>query len=236
MDVSESKTVNSPPVAIISIGCFFPQASSLKAYWRLLYHGKDAITDVPPTHWSTSDYYDEDPRKADHVYCQRGGFLSPIPFDPTAFGIPPSNLEATDTSQILALIAAKSALDQAGYGEKSDFDRDHTAVILGVTGTQELVIPLSSRLSWPQWKRAIEAAGVGPEKTREIMSHLSDDYVPWRENSFPGLLGNVVAGRICNRLDLSGTNCVVDAACASSMSAINLALMELYTGRSRMVE
>ncbi|MGD9333161.1 MAG: beta-ketoacyl synthase N-terminal-like domain-containing protein, partial [Desulfobacterales bacterium] len=185
--------------------------------------------------WSPEDYFSEDIRKPDHVYCRRGGFLSPIPFDPTAFGIPPSNLEATDSSQILALIAAKTALDQAGYGEGADFDRDQTAVILGVTGTQELVIPLSSRLSWPKWKRALESAGVEAEKTRAITRELSQAYVAWQENSFPGLLGNVVAGRICNRLDLGGTNCVVDAACASSMSAINLALMELYTGRSRMV-
>ena len=45
-------------------------------------------------------------------------------------------------------------------------------------------------------------------------------YVPWQENTFPGLLGNVVAGRIANRLDLGGTNCVVDAACASSLAAV----------------
>ena len=207
----------------------------LKAFWHLLYHGKDAITEVPPSHWSPEDYFSEDPHKPDHVYCRRGGFLSPVPFDPTAFGIPPSNLEATDTSQILGLIAAKTALEQAGYGEGAAFQRDKTAVILGVTGTQELVIPLSSRLSWPKWKRALEAAGIGFEKTQEIMTRLSSEYAAWQENSFPGLLGNVVAGRICNRLDLGGTNCVVDAACASSMSAINLSLMELYTGRARMV-
>jgi len=235
MDVSNRDTVGYPPVAVISIGCFFPHASGLKAYWHLLYHGKDAIGDVPSSHWSPDDYYDADPRKPDHVYCRRGGFLSPIPFDPTAFGIPPSNLAATDTSQILALLAAKTALDQAGYGEKADFERDRTAVILGVTGTQELVIPLSSRLSWPRWRRALEGAGVDDEKTRQVMERLSDSYVSWQENSFPGLLGNVVAGRICNRLNLSGTNCVVDAACASSMSAVHLALMELYTGKSRMV-
>jgi acyl transferase domain-containing protein/NAD(P)-dependent dehydrogenase (short-subunit alcohol dehydrogenase family) len=235
MDVTDNETMCTPPVAIISMGCLFPRASGLKSFWRLLYHGLDAITDVPPTHWSVDEYYNEDTRKPDHVYCRRGGFLSPIPFDPTAFGIPPSNLEATDTSQILGLIAAKTALDQAGYGENADFDRDRTAVILGVTGTQELVIPLSARLSWPKWKRALETAGIEPQKTRDIMAQLSEEYVPWRENSFPGLLGNVVAGRICNRLDLGGTNCVVDAACASSMSAINLSLMELYTGRSRMV-
>ena len=235
MDVNHNEIPDTPPVAIISMGGLFPRASGLKSYWRLLYHGLDAITDVPSTHWSVDDYFDEDTSKADHVYCRRGGFLSPIPFDPTAFGIPPSNLEATDTSQILGLIAAKAALEQAGYGENADFDRDRTAVILGVTGTQELVIPLGARLSWPKWKRALETAGIEPQKTHAIMAQLSSEYVPWRENSFPGLLGNVVAGRICNRLDLGGTNCVVDAACASSMSAINLALMELYTGRSRMV-
>ena len=235
MEVNDTKFLDTPPVAIIGIGCFFPRSSGLKAFWHLLYHGKDAISEVPPSHWSVNDYYDEDPRKPDHVYCRRGGFLSPVPFDPTAFGIPPSNLEATDTSQILGLIAAKRALEEAGYGEGTDFKRDQTAVILGVTGTQELVIPLSSRLSWPKWKQALDAAGVEPDKARAVMSRLSGEYVNWQENSFPGLLGNVVAGRICNRLDLGGTNCVVDAACASSMSAINLALMELYTGRSRMV-
>jgi len=235
MDVNDTQFISPSPVAIISVGCFFPHASGSKAFWHLLYHGKDAISDVPPTHWSPEDYYTEDTDKLDHVYCRRGGFLSPIPFDPTMFGIPPSNLEATDSSQILALLAAKAALDQAGYGDGADFDRDRTAVILGVTGTQELVIPLSTRLSWPKWKRALEACGVGPEKTDAVMAQLSSEFVGWQENSFPGLLGNVVAGRICNRLDLGGTNCAVDAACASSMSAISLALMELYTGRSRMV-
>ncbi|MDO9110294.1 MAG: beta-ketoacyl synthase N-terminal-like domain-containing protein, partial [Desulfatirhabdiaceae bacterium] len=67
------------------------------------------------------------------------------------------------------------------------------------------------------------------------MERISSGFVPWQENSFPGLLGNVVAGRICNRLDLGGTNCVVDAACASSLSAVHLALMELITSRSDMV-
>ena len=224
-----------PPVAIIGLGCFFPRATGTHAYWHLLYHGKDAITDVPASHWSPSEYFDEDPGRKDHVYCRRGGFISPIDFDPTEFGIPPSNLESTDSSQLIGLMAAKTALETAGYGSDVEFDRDRTSVILGVTGTQELVIPLSSRLSWPKWKKALEDAQVDPAKTRQVMESLADEYVEWQENSFPGLLGNVVAGRICNRLDLNGTNCVVDAACASSMSAINLSLLELYTGRSNMV-
>ena len=68
-----------------------------------------------------------------------------------------------------------------------------------------------------------------------MVQRIGDSYVAWQENSFPGLLGNVVAGRIANRLDLGGTNCVVDAACASSLSAIHLAGLELQTGRADMV-
>ncbi|MDJ0883215.1 MAG: SDR family NAD(P)-dependent oxidoreductase [Desulfobacterales bacterium] len=228
-------TQRSTPVAVIGLGCFFPRATGTHAYWHLLYHGKDAITNVPASHWSPEEYFDVDPSRKDHVYCRRGGFISPIDFDPTEFGIPPSNLESTDSSQLIGLMAAKTALETAGYGSDVDFDRDRTSVILGVTGTQELVIPLSSRLSWPKWKKALKDARVDPVKARQVMESLADEYVEWQENSFPGLLGNVVAGRICNRLDLNGTNCVVDAACASSMSAINLALLELYTGRSDMV-
>ena len=223
------------PIAITGMGCLFPKSSGLKEYWRLLFHGEDAITDVPETHWLSEDYYDTDPKKPDHVYCKRGGFISPVSFDPTEFGIPPSCLEATDTSQLLSLIVAQKALENSGYGAGKKFNRDRTSVILGVTGTQELVIPLGARLGHPIWRRALQDSGINPVKTEEVIQKISDSYVSWQESSFPGLLGNVVAGRICNRLDLGGTNCVIDAACASSMSAIHLAIMELISGRNDMV-
>jgi acyl transferase domain-containing protein/NAD(P)-dependent dehydrogenase (short-subunit alcohol dehydrogenase family) len=222
---------DSCPVAIVGMSCFFPKSSGLKAYWRLLRTGQDAITEVPSTHWLKQDYFDPDPRTPDRVYCTRGGFIPPVEFDPSEFGIPPSSLEATDSSQLLALAAAKQALEDMG----SPYDPSRTSVILGVTGTQELVIPLSSRLGFPKWRQALEEAGIDPGRSEQIIRRISDSYVSWQENSFPGLLGNVVAGRISNRLDLGGTNCVVDAACASSFAALHLALLELISGRSDLV-
>ncbi len=235
MKPTDNKITRDTPVAIIGMGCLFPKSPGVKAYWRLLFNGENAITDVPETHWSSEDFFDEDPKKPDHVYCKKGGFIPPTAFDPTEFGIPPSSLEATDTSQLLGLITAKKALEDSGYGEKGNFNRDRTSVILGVTGTQELVIPLGARLGHPIWRRALEDSGISPEKTEVVVQKISDSYVSWQENSFPGLLGNVVAGRICNRLDLGGTNCVVDAACASSMGAVHLAVMELISRKSDMV-
>ncbi|OQY12226.1 MAG: hypothetical protein B6I31_03560 [Desulfobacteraceae bacterium 4572_19] len=235
---NSSKTPNKTTdnsIAIIGMGALFPKSFGLKEYWRLIFHGEDAITDVPKSHWSANDYYSEDHKKPDHTYCKRGGFLSPVSFDPSEFGIPPNLLEAIDTSQILSLVIAKMALTDAGYGDNlRSFDNENTSVYLGVTGTQELVIPLSTRLGHPVWKRALENSGISPEKTEEVIKRISDSYVSWQENSFPGLLGNVVSGRICNRFNLGGTNTVVDAACASSLSAINHAILDLLAGRSNM--
>jgi len=217
------------------MGCVFPGARNLTEFWRVIREGRDCITEVPESHWKAADYLDADPKAPDMTYCARGGFLPTLDFDPTEFGIPPTILEATDTSQLISLIAAKAAMDDAGYGDdQKDFRRERVSVVVGVTGTQELVLPLSGRLGHPIWRKALADAGVTGAKADEIVARIADGYVPWQENSFPGLLGNVVAGRISNRLNLQGTNCVVDAACASSLSAIHMAMLELETGRCDM--
>ncbi len=226
-------SVAQAPLAIVGIGAMFPKADGLDAYWQNLQKGVDAVTDVPATHWNADDYLAADPKARDMLCSARGGFLDAVDFDPLEFGIAPNDLEATDTAQLLGLVAAKRALTDAGYGDGGkEFDRERTSVILGVTGTLGLVIPLGARLGHPLWRRALREAGVPDEVSEDVVARISDGYVDWQESSFPGLLGNVVAGRIANRLDLLGTNCVVDAACASSLSALHLAAMELQSGRA----
>nr|WP_246559337.1 type I polyketide synthase [Geoanaerobacter pelophilus] len=222
-------------MAIVGIGCLFPKAEDQTTYWANIREGIDAITDIPSTHWRVEDYYSPDQKTPDFTYGKRGGFLSPLQFNPLEFNIPPNTLEAIDTSQLLGLVAAGQALKDAGYGPDRQYDRNRVSVILGVTGTLELVIPLGARLGHPLWKKALKEAGVEDAVAEDVVQRISDSYVPWQENSFPGLLGNVVAGRISKQYDLGGTNCVVDAACASSFSALHLASMELATGKSDMV-
>src|SRR3954447_3031465 len=192
------------PVAIIGMGCLFPKAEDLSRYWANIRDRLDAITEVPPTHWRPEDFYDGDPKAPDRTYARRGGFLDPVDFPALEFGIAPNNLEATDTTQLLGLLVARQALEDAGYGEGTGkpLDRSRVSVILGVTGTLELVIPLGARLGHPIWRRAMKEAGVPDDLADDAASRIAESYVPWQENSFPGLLGNVVAGRIANKLDL----------------------------------
>ncbi|MGL4549849.1 MAG: beta-ketoacyl synthase N-terminal-like domain-containing protein, partial [Gemmataceae bacterium] len=228
------------PLAVIGLGCLFPGSSGRAGFWANVVDGADAIRPVPESHWRAADYLDADPKTPDKVYAARGGFLDPVAFPPADFGIAPTNLEATDSSQLLGLLVAQQALDDCGYAiqpaaGKKPVDRARVSVILGVTGTLQLVIPLGARLGHPLWRKALREAGVEDAVADDVVARISDGYVPWQENSFPGLLGNVVAGRIANRLDLGGTNCVVDAACASSLGAVHLAGMELATGRADIV-
>ncbi|MGD0585426.1 MAG: SDR family NAD(P)-dependent oxidoreductase [Oryzomonas sp.] len=228
-------TPSTVPLAIIGIGCLFPRAEDSSTYWANIREGIDAISDIPATHWHVADYHDQDPKAPDMTYGRRGGFLSEVPFNPMEYNIPPATMEAIDSSQLLGLVATGQALKDAGYGADRSYDRDRVSVILGVTGTLELVIPLAARLGHPHWRAALKDAGVDDSTAEDVVQRISDSYVSWQENSFPGLLGNVVAGRISKQYDLGGTNCVVDAACASSLSALHLASMELATGKSDMV-
>ena len=209
------------------MSAIYPGETGLDGYWRTVSGGRDAITEVPPTHWLIDDYYDADPSVPDKTYCKRGGFIDPVPFDPVKFGLPPASLQTTDSAQILALIAAKQVLDKV-TGGREDFDLDRTDIILGVASTTELVVQAGARLQGPVWRKAMLENGLSEAEAEEISGDIAAHYPPWVESTFPGLLGNVVAGRVANRLNLGGCNFVIDAACASSLASLQSALHRLY--------
>ena len=167
------------------MGCLFPMADDLARFWSNIRNRLDAIADVPPTHWRPDDYWDGDPKAADRTYARRGGFLTPVEFPLLDFGIAPHAVEATDTTQLLGLLVARQALIDAGYGPDRDFRRDRVSVVLGVTGTLELVIPLGARLGHPIWRRALREAGRRWRDGRErrppdlpVLRRLARELVP----------------------------------------------------------
>jgi len=232
---SLSVQLRNNPIAIVGMGAIMPQAHNLREFWNNIVAKVNCITDVPVTHWDIEDYYDPDPSVPDKTYCKRGGFMPDVDFDPLEFGLPPNILEVTDVSQMLSLLVAKEALTDAGYIQSDDKIRERTGVILGVCSGQKLITPLVSRLQYPVWDEVFKSYGIGDADREKIIERLKLAYVRWEENSFPGMLGNVIAGRIANRFDLGGTNCTVDAACASTMAALKMALSELMENRADMM-
>jgi acyl transferase domain-containing protein/NAD(P)H-dependent flavin oxidoreductase YrpB (nitropropane dioxygenase family) len=200
-------------VAIVGMACVFPGADGLREYWANVLAGADAITSVPPDRWRPEAY--------PGVPSARGGFLRPVPFDALGYGIPPSSLASIEPVQLLALEVAARALADAGYAERP-FDSERTSVIFGAESGSDLSAAYGLRSALPSY------AGSVPAEFDEHLPRLTED-------SFPGVLSNVIAGRIANRLDLGGVNYTVDAACASSLAALDLACKELAAGTSDLV-
>ena len=223
------------PIAIVGLGALFPGSTDANGMWRDIVAGKDQLTEIPKAHWLIDDYYDADPKAPDKTYARRGGFIPEVPFDPLEHGMPPNVIPATDTSQLLGLIVAKKLLEDATSGQFPDALRERTSVIIGITSAQELLVEMGSRLQRPIWVRALREHGLPEDEVQKVCDRIAGSYTPWQENTFPGLLGNVVAGRIANRLNLGGTNCVVDAACASAFGALAMGVQELHLGSSDFV-
>jgi acyl transferase domain-containing protein/NADP-dependent 3-hydroxy acid dehydrogenase YdfG len=214
-----------PPadVAIVGIGSIVPGAPDARSLWANILNKVDAVTEVPASRWDWREYFDADRATPDRIYSRWGGYVDDVAFDPVAFGMPPNSLRSIEPFQLLGLLTAHAALRDAGYGDRP-FERERTSVILGAGGGgADLAVGYTVRSALP----ALFGAGAS-----RITEALDDRLPEWTEDSFPGLLMNVAAGRIANRLDLGGANFTVDAACASSLASISLAVHELQTGTS----
>ncbi len=84
---------------------------------------------------------------------------------PLNFGLPPNILEVTDSSQLLALILAKTALLDAGIGEEDSPTLSQTGIILGVCGGQKLMGSLT-RLQEPIWRSVLSECWSGSRNIR----------------------------------------------------------------------
>lgn len=212
----------SQDIAIIGMACILPKAGDLCTYWENILAKVDAITEVPKDRWDWKKYYDPDPSAPDKSYSKWGGFLEDVPFDPLNYGIPPNALSSIEPLQLLTLEVARRALDHAGYKTRP-FSRERASVILGVGGG-------GADLAQRYGTRVAMAAA-----TSDSDSDAPQDLPKWTEDSFPGMLSNVAAGRVANRFDFGGVNYTVDAACASSLAAIYHAVNELEAGTSDLV-
>jgi len=232
-DLTTDKLIRSPlvpaqarePVAIVGMACLFPKAKDLEKYWQNILDKVDAIEEVPIEQWDWRNFYDPDPLARDKIYSKWGGFLEPVEFDPTKYGIPPASLSSIDPMQVLLLEVTEAALKDAGYGERP-FPRERTSVILANAGHGPITAFYSLR-SMLGWKLA--------DLDEATKKKIEDKLPEWTEDSFPGYLGNVTAGRVANRFDLGGVNYSIDAACASSLAALHTGMSDLRSGNSDVV-
>ncbi len=212
-------------IAIVGLACVFPDAEDIESFWLNIFTGKNSIIEVPDERWDKEEYFDPNEGRTTLAGLKTpskwGGFIPETILDPLTFGIPPNSMPSIDPVQLLSLLIADRALRDAGYHNRQ-FDRTRVAVFFGAESGPELGGSYGLRTAFRSYFGSL------PDELEAALPKLTED-------SFPGVLPNIVAGRISNRLNLGGTNFVVDAACASSFAALYAAIKELTTGAADMV-
>ena len=223
----------SPPedIAVIGLACLFPGAPDVGTFWRNIVGKVDAITDPPPEAWDPSIYFDPAAEDNDRVYCKKGGYLGALAeFDPIEHGIVPRAVEGGEPDQWLALHVAREALRDAGYENLTKY-RERSALIVGKgtyanRGTLSMIQHAMLVDYTLDILKAVQPA-LSDEELRRVRADLKRRLPRFDSETAPALVPNVTVGRIANRLDIMGPSYTIDAACASSLVAIDIAVKGL---------
>jgi acyl transferase domain-containing protein/phosphopantetheinyl transferase (holo-ACP synthase) len=223
-------------VAIVGMGCRFPGAADLVAFWQNILAGRDTTGEVPTGRWDPTWFHDPSSPANDRVPSRRGGYLDdPIPFDPAPYGIMPRTVEGGEPEQFLVLAAARAALEDAGLGAgASDGRRVEVVIGRGNYFNRGNLTRLQHGRIVAQTIAILQS--LHPEWSQTDFDAIRDDLKkllpPFGPDTIPGQVTNATAGCVANRFNLQGASYVVDAASASSLVALDLGARALVERRA----
>ncbi|KAH9258867.1 hypothetical protein BASA81_002931 [Batrachochytrium salamandrivorans] len=216
-------------IAVVGISSILASGENLYENWESIRSCLDHVSDLPADRVDVTAYYNPDKTTKDHVYCKRGYFIPDYDIDPRDYGLNFNQVEDSDANQLLTLLKVKEALSDSGLQPNSK-ERRNVGVVLGIGGGQKASHEFYSRLNYVVMEKVLQKMGMPEDDVKTAVEKYKSQFPEWRVDSFPGFLGNVTAGRCCNVFNLDGMNCVVDAACASSLIALKVAIDELLHG------
>ncbi|HSG08858.1 MAG TPA: type I polyketide synthase, partial [Longimicrobiales bacterium] len=222
-------------IAIVGLGTILPDAPDTAAFWSNLTAGRYSISDVTDR-WDEALYYDPDPKAPDRTYSKIGGWVRDFPWDPMAWRmpVPPRVGDQMDLAQKWAVAASREALRDYGWPQRP-LDHDNVAVIMGNALGGDFHLRSASRILFPEIGEELKNAASFAALPANVRAAVFEELVAGvrrrmpdiTEDTMPGELGNIVAGRVAALYDFKGPNYIADAACASAMAAVSAAVRGL---------
>ncbi|NEO99490.1 MAG: beta-ketoacyl synthase [Symploca sp. SIO2E9] len=206
-------------IAIIGLSCLFPDAQNPEEFWRNLMGQKDSKSlamaedlGVDPAY-----FYDQDKSKADQTYSLMGGYIRDFQFNTDEYALPSELIAGLDPICKGSLYVAKQALQSSTYLGNAEV-LAKCGVILG-----NLSFPtkFSNQLFAPIYQQTIEPA------LRELVQQesLQLQALPMtaQASAYNAMTSSLPSAIVAQALSLAGINFSLDAACSSSLYAVDLA-------------
>ncbi|MDP2866369.1 MAG: beta-ketoacyl synthase N-terminal-like domain-containing protein, partial [Elusimicrobiota bacterium] len=230
--------MNNEKIAIVGLGVIAPKALNKEEFWKNVLEGRNCISEVPADRWDWRLYYSEDHKAPDKTYSKIGGFIEGFKFDSIRYKIPPQTATQISRLQQMTIEAVRMALEDSGY-DKKPFDPKMAAAVIGnaMGAMRKEMTDLRVYKFYNEdvLKKTPAFASLPAEKREAIIKEyetgLDAGILNITEDTMPGELSNVTAGRIANIFNFNGPNMTMDAACASSMAALDYAVLGLRAGK-----
>ena len=209
------------PIAIVGLGGVLPGAATLDDFWSVVEAGVDTASDPPPDRWclALDRVYSADQAQPDRVHSRRACFVRDFELDLEGIDLSPELVESLDPMVHLALHAGRQAWRDS---VTEAVDPARVGVMLG-----NIVLPTASASAMADWilgrrfeRELFRAAGVPmPPETRAPVAAINR----W--------VAGLPAAMLAKGLGLGGDRFCIDAACASSLFTVELAVDALRQGR-----
>jgi len=237
---SSPKNKINDEIAVVGIGCTLPDADHPERVWENILAKKYSINEMPADRFDRSLYYDPDKTAEDKTYTILAGHITDFEFDWERFGYAKDKAARLSRSQQMVLQTAFKAVENAGLlGEDNRLvcdDPQRTAVIIATCLSNELSNELHFKYWYPELVSMLEKTQeyqtLTDEEKKKIIEAVKDGIEGKNKGYDPvhGILLNIEASRVARDLGVRGTNYIVDAACASSVTALEAAVGELLSG------
>lgn len=218
-------------IAIVGVGCLFPDAETPERFWQNLVDGRDSTTPLSTRELGRDPaiYFDAHPGTPDKICYNKNGHIRGFHFDAEGYQIPAEELRALDPLFQWTLYAARQALEDGAYRSDPKV-LERCGLILGnlsmpTHSGKKLFAPLYTRIFEPYVRTLL-----GEPQFRFKTTRDAEGISPF--NAQTASLPAIVAG---DALNLGGPRFAVDAACASALYVVKLASYYLNAGLADMM-
>ena len=217
-------------IAIIGMGCLFPDAETPEEYWKNLLEGKDSVSKITEQQLGRSPeyYFDPSGKNKDKYYSKYGGFIQNFSFDSEGYKLDLKTLEQLDVLYHWSLYVTKEALKDAGYYDNSE-SLKRCGVVLGnlsfpTQKSHQKFMPLYSEAMEHSLKNLLQ------DSTFELKDPTLQDHCPTNAQ-----ISGYPAALVAQALGLEGGHLSMDAACASSFYSLKSACAYLNFHKADMM-
>ncbi|TQL04578.1 polyketide synthase [Cellulomonas sp. SLBN-39] len=213
-------------IAVTSAAARCAGADDLDEFWNLVQCAQPQFCAVPADRWPPppdSGSRDGARRAGAHVMAP---LADPYAFDARAHGVPAARARRMDPQQRLVLGLAAELFARA----RTDVRRPgaRVATVVGVSSTDYRAVSTAPLLAAMTVDGAL---GTGTADERAAVRTAGARAVrPLTGHTMPGVLPNMVPAAVQHAFDLRGPAFAVDSACASSLTALDVARAMLATG------